>query len=64
MKRIVTMFVLAFSLTAFAGETAAPVPEKAPAGEKSASGEKSTKKKDKADKAKGDKKTDPTTPAK
>ncbi len=63
MKHIVAMFLLAFSLTAFAGETAAPAPEKAPAGEKTTSGDKATKKKhEKADKTKGDKKMDTTAP--
>jgi len=63
MKRIVAMFLLAFSLTAFAGETAAPAPEKAPAAEKTNSGDKATKKKhEKSDKAKGDKKADTTAP--
>ncbi len=64
MKRILAMFLLAFSLTAFAGETAT---EKAPAGEKTTSGEKVMKKKhDKGDKAKGEKKadTETTTPPK
>jgi len=67
MKHIVAMFLLAFSLTAFAGETAAPAPEKAPPGEKTTTGEKATKKKhDKGDKAKGEKKadTETTTPPK
>jgi hypothetical protein len=48
MKRILAMFLLAFSLSAFAGEDKAP----APAGEKPATAEKSDKSKKHGKKAK------------
>jgi hypothetical protein len=58
MKRILAMFLLAFSLSAFAGEEKAPAGEKAAAGDKSDKSKKHGKKMEKKGAEGGEKKAD------